>query len=530
MANKYHSFAEVPAADIPRSSFERNFTHKTTFDADYLVPIFLDEVLPGDTFNLKTYSMVRMTTPIFPLMDNIFLDVFYFFVPMRLLWDNWQKFCGEQIKPNDSIDFTVPVINTGLNSSHEGQLADYFGLPVRQLTAAKDINLLPFRAYHLIWDEWFRDQNLQNSANIFTDDSQNVISDVTEGEWYQLKKRNKKHDYFTSCLPWPQKGTAVDLPLGTQAPVVGLGTGSIFTTGTPISNIKETGGTLNTYNEYVRVDNTTQNIFIEGDGSGYPAIYADLTNATAATINQLREAFQIQKLLERDARGGTRYVEIIRSHFGVVSPDARIQRPEYLGGGSTQVNITPVAQTTSTDATSPQGNLAGFGTAHIDGIGFTKSFTEHGYIIGLINARADITYQQGLNRLWSRSTRYDFYWPALSQIGEQAVLSKEIYTDGSGNDDLVFGYQERYGEYRYKPSMITGKFRSNATGSLDAWHLSEEFGSRPSLNSAFIKQNTPMDRVLAVPTEPDFIGDFYFKMKCARPMPLYGTPGLIDHF
>jgi len=512
-----HQFSEVPKATIERSSFDRSHGVKTTFDAGYLVPILVDEALPGDTFNTNMTAFARMATPIFPIMDNVYMDTHFFAVPVRLIWDNWKKFNGEQVDPGDSIDYTVPTMSAPGAGYSNQTLHDYFGIP----TAVGGIehNSLWHRAYNLIYNEWFRDQNLQDSVQVDKGDGPDNYTN------YTLLKRGKRHDYFTSCLPWPQKGDAVDLPLGDTADV-------LRTSNAPKAYLYQentdtliTGGTL--YATAVgELHNNTYKMSIDPNGG----LYADLSTATSATINQLREAFQIQKLLERDARGGTRYTEIVKSHFGVTSPDARLQRPEYLGGGSTPVNVTPIEQTSSTDATSPQGNLAAMATASLTNHGFTKSFTEHCVILGLVSVRADLTYQQGLNRMFSRQTRYDFYWPALSHIGEQAVLNKEIYADGSASDENVFGYQERYAEYRYKPSMITGKFRSNDAQSLDAWHLSQEFSSLPGLNSTFIEENPPLDRVIAVPSEPHFIFDSYISMKCARPMPVYSVPGKIDHF
>lgn len=518
-----HQFSQVPSANIQRSSFNRSHGYKTTFDAGYLVPIFVDEALPGDTFNCRMQGFARMATPIFPIMDNAFMETFFFAVPIRLIWDNWQKFNGEQRNPGDSTDFIVPTMTSPPAVGEDppgyqtGSLHDYLTLPVG--IANVEHSSFWHRAYNLIYNEWFRDENLQDSVVVDTDDGPDDSAD------YVLLRRGKRHDYFTSCLPWPQKGDSVELPLGSNVPIEGLGV-SGSPSATPVGVLDTADGST-TYDQHW----AGAQVHVLGIGSpATPQVYADLSQATAATINQLRQAFQIQKLLERDARGGTRYTEIIRSHFGVISPDARLQRPEYLGGGSSYINITPVPQTTSTDGTSPQGNLAATGTVSLNNHGFTKSFTEHCVIIGLVNVRADLTYSNGLNRMFSRSTRYDFYWPALAHIGEQAVLNKEIYSSGTATDDGVFGYQERYAEYRYKPSQLTGLMRTGIGGSLDAWHLAEEFESVPALNASFIQSQPPFDRVIAVANEPHFIFDSYFSLHCSRPMPLYGVPGLIDHF
>ncbi|AXH75552.1 MAG: major capsid protein [Microviridae sp.] len=525
-----HQFAMIPKADIPRSSFKIESTHKTSFDAGFLVPVYVDEVLPGDTFRLSMTAFARLATPLFPIMDNMYLDSFFFFVPNRLIWSNWQKFMGAQDNPDDSTSFIVPVCPTPVGGYAIGSLQDYMGLPtVGQLGAGATVNHAAFhtRAYNLIYNEWFRDENLQDSVVVDKDDGPDNAAD------YVLLRRGKRHDYITSSLPWPQKGESVSIPLGTSADVKLMSTlGVNQGIRNAVTHDPFTSSGLGSDAGANLVD-LAGPVGVVLDPAG--TLYADLSAATAATINQLRQSFQIQKLLERDARGGTRYTEIVRAHFGVVSPDARLQRPEYLGGGSVPVNIHPIAQTSGTGAytPTPQGNLAAMGTVLQQGTGFSQSFTEHGVIIGLVSVRADLTYQQGMRRMWNRSTRYDFYFPAFAMLGEQTVYNREIYCDGSVTDGQAWGYQERWAEYRYQPAMITSLMRSTAAGTLDAWHLAQRFVGLPTLSGGFIEDKPPIDRIVAVGAGADgqqFLLDAFFRLNAVRPLPMYSVPGLIDHF
>lgn len=517
-----HQFAMVPKSDIPRSAWTQEKTHKTTLDAGYLYPIYLLEILPGDTMNMQATIFARLSTPIFPVMDNIYVNTSWFFVPYRLLWTNFKKMMGEQANPADSISYTIPQMISKASGYDIGSLQDIMGLPtLGQLTAAATVthSALPLRAYNLIYNEWYRDENLQNSVVVDTGDAASVYTD------YSLLRRGKRKDYFTSALPWPQKATSsVSLPLGTSAEVKYTG---VVTDGLAI-RVRDTAGTsgrLQTDAAQATIANVTN--------AADKNLYADLSTATAATINQLRQSIAIQQLLEKDARGGTRYTEIIRQQFGVVSPDARLQRPEYLGGGDSPIVINPIAQTSGTSAsgtTTPLGNLAAAG-AGLHRTGFRQSFTEHGIIMCLLSIRADLTYQQGIPRWWNRLTRYDFYTPVFANLGEQTILNKEIYCKGDSdpNDAAVFGYQERWAEYRFDPNMITGLFRSTAASTIDPWHLAQKFTSLPTLATTFIQDTPPVSRVVAVGAAANgqqFIMDSKFVNRMARAMPMYSVPGL----
>lgn len=553
-----HNFAISPQNQIPRSSFKRSHTVKTTLDAGRLVPFYIDEVYPGDTFNCKATLFGRMATPIVPAMDNAYMDTFFFFVPYRLLWKHWKEFNGENpLAGYQSTEYEVPQMTA--TDAQVQTLWDYFGFPT-DVKNKLSVSAFPFRAYWKIYNDWFRDENLQNAVSIQTglplsstsseDDAYggDATQDATTAQCFY---RGKRHDYFTSALPWPQKGPGVELPLGQSATI----TGSLPVSAAGTIN----GGVVGQLPISIRSEDVpTTPVSVSKDSKLYATMLSpvsvsvpvsggvtvsgtadsshakvDLSSATAITINSLRSAFALQRFYEKDARGGTRYTEIIRSHFGIISPDARLQRSEYLGGDSTPIMFNPVQQTSSTDTVSPQGNLSAYALMSTRVHGFNKSFTEHGIVIGLCNIRTDLSYQQGINKTWLRQTREEFYWPTFAHLGEQAILNKEIYAQGTEADNQVFGYQERYAECRYHPSIITGKMRSTYAQSTDVWHFAQKFDALPALNGEFIQDQASyqaIKRISAVQTEPQFYLDAYLDLKCARPMPVYGVPGLLDHF
>ena len=547
--NQSH-FAMIPQANIRRSVFDRSHVYKTTFNEGQLIPYFVDEVIPGDTFTLNPVEFCRLATPVVPFMDNIYIESFFFFVPSRLVYDKWVNLCGEQENPEDSTDYLVPTVS--LTGDMTNKLPDYMGIACASGTFNNiSVNCLPFRSYWLIWNEWFRDENLQKSVKVSKGETNTVLDPMGQStanpnyglpsgvtNWYDPAPRGKRYDYFTGALPWPQKGPAVDLPLaGSSAPIFSydIGDTSISDKSVTAPNVNSsTGQVVGTFMA-TNLGSVVGRRFSQGSSvpllhTDNPMLFADLTNVSTVTINSLRQAFMLQRYYEIDARGGTRYTEKLQAHFGVTNPDARLQRPEFLGSHSSMMNINPVTQTSSTDSTTPQGNLAAYGLNAQRYHAFTKSFSEFGYVIGLINVRADLTYQQGVNKMWLRSDVLDFYWPSFAHLGEQAIQNIEIYCQGNDEDKKVFGYQERYAEYRYKPSLITGQFRSTYKEPLDIWHLSQKFVTLPTLSDEFIQDHPPISRVVAVPSYPHFLLDVKFNLKCIRPMPMYGIPGMMGHF
>ena len=537
-----YSFANIPRATPPRSVFRRNHNIKTTINTDYLYPIYVDECLPGDVFKFKQHIFARLSTPLTPVMDNLYLDTFFFAVPVRLVDKEFKRLMGERPFGDVRNDYTVPRLRV---SPKSGSLSDYLGLPL--LPDGKSVEVCPWwhRAYNLVYNEWFRDENLCPARPIAGLEENGTIKDEEESD-YVLCRRGKRKDYFTGCLPWPQKGSAATFSFGADAPVYGTGRDIrlVGPNGPVPTNLFASPSTTSPRSvlvskSWVSGSDNSVKLAFDADGSKEPFLVAKLSDSAVMTVNQLREAFAVQHLLETDARGGTRYVELVRAHFNVVSPDARQQRPEYLGGTSQPLNVTTVAQTSASTTTSPQGNLAAFVTANSNAF-WTKTFTEHTLIIGLANIRADLSYQQGIPRMFSRRTKYDFYWPELANLGEQAVLNKEIYAQGRTEDewnpngdyddpdDKTFGYQERWAEYRYHPNTITGQFRSTAAETLDYWHLAQKFDNLPALSQEFIEEHVPIDRVLAVNTSvaPNMILDGWFELETARLMPLYSVPGL----
>lgn len=544
-------FAQLPRVDISRSTFDRSSSHKTSFNVGDVIPFYIDEVLPGDTFNVKTSKVVRMQSLLTPLMDNIYLDTYFFFVPNRLVWEHWRELNGENTTSAwiPTVEYQVPQVTAPTGGWSVGSLADYFGIPVS--VSNLSVSALPFRAYALIMNEWFRDENLSDPLNIPVTDATvvgsngaNYITDVVKGG--KPFKAAKYRDYFTSCLPSPQKGPDVQIPVAQPGAIPvfsaspthvstppsdsGLSASAMSFNGPGFSNMYLKTGSSGNFPRDASFGGST----VEGLVSVSPNnLYAfqDGT-AAAATINQLRLAFQIQKLYERDARGGTRYIEILKSHFGVTSPDARLQRPEYLGGNRVPIRINQVLQSSETTSTSPQGNPTGQSLTTDVHYDFKKSFVEHGFVIGVMVARYDHTYQQGLERFWSRKDRFDYYWPVFANIGEQAVLNKEIFAQGTSVDNEVFGYQEAWADYRYKPNRVSGEMRSAAPQSLESWHLADDYNTLPSLSDSWIREDSAtVNRVLAVSERVanQLFADIYIQNKCTRPMPMYSVPGLIDH-
>lgn len=537
--------AMIQAQRIPRSRFINQWTRKTAFNAAYLVPFLCDEIYPGDHMTYECTIYARQATLVFPNFSQQRFDTFFFYVPCRILWDNWKKFMGEQANPIDTIAYTIPKMVGTVGGDAVGSLVDHFGVPVLgQITGGISIlvNALPFRAYNRIWNDWFRDQNIINSATVKTDDTNDAAG------IYPLQKRAKGHDFFTTCLPWPQKFTSPVAPLSGLAPVIGIGglpSGAVATTG-PV-NVVETGASVNASYGFYWPTATANLMVVQAQTNAAPTlttntpqIYANLALAAGMNINTFRQSFMLQQLLERDARGGTRYVEAIKSQFGVISPDFRLQRPEYIGGGSTPIGVTPVAQTSPTTAPAGVLGLLGATGTAAGQHRATYAATEHGFIIGLANIKSEVSYQQGLHKMWSRNTRYDFYTPDLAQLGEQAILQKQIYatgTTGVANDDKVFGYQEAWHELRTHYNEVTGIMRSTAASTIDPWHMAQKFTSAPVLDQTFIQDqgDNILDRVLAAGSaartgNQQYLVDILINRNAVRPLPVYGTPAMLGRF
>lgn len=554
MRNENSRFSQLPRVNISRSKFNRDSTVKTSFNVGDLIPFYIDEVLPGDTFQVKTNLVARMQPLVSAPMDNLYLDTYYFFVPNRLVWNHWKELNGENTESAwiPETEYQVPQIQSPTGGWNIGTIADYFGIPTG--ISGLSVSALPFRAYSLICNEWFRDENLKDPLETPVDDTTvvgvntgNYITDCAKGGL--PFKAAKLHDYFTSCLPGPQKGPDVTLNIASGTVPVSTSSVSRSVSGVPLT-LSMSDGYVNPiagYRALYGICSESSNIMKATSGANYVqetvadagieplnlvANFDSSGGLPLVTINQLRTAFQIQRMYEKDARGGTRYTEILRSHFGVTSPDSRLQRPEYLGGQRIPININQVVQSSSSTENSPQGNVAAYSLTSESHGDFIESFTEHGFIIGLMVARYEHTYQQGINRLWSKKSRTDFYLPVLANIGEQPVLNKEIYASGTDVDDEVFGYQEAWADYRYKPSIVTGEMRSNHNKTLDSWHWADDYDVLPKLSSSWIDEDKGnIDRSLAVTSSlaNQLYADIYVQNQTTRPMPVYSVPGLIDH-